>query len=1180
MGNKDFVHLHLHTDYSLLDGAIQINPLATRMQQLGMKACAMTDHGNMYGAISFYNTMKEQGIKPIIGCETYVAAGSRKDRGGRAAPGEKTNYHLILLARDFEGYRNLSRLTSKAFTEGFYYKPRIDKELLAENSKGLIALSSCMSGVPSAMLARERFDDAAAAAIEFEEIMGKGNYFLEIQEHGLEPQARIRKPLVELSRKTGIPLVATNDAHYLNADDARAHDILLCIGSGKVVSDTNRLRYGTPNFYVRSPEEMWNIFGEEMPEVLQRTVEIAERCDLRLPKDAKFLPNYPIPASDAGLSADEYFEKVVRAGYQTRQTQVWDRENERGELSHSMAEYEARLAHEVGVIKRMGYSGYFLIVWDFVRYAKEHGIPVGPGRGSSAGSLVAYCLGITDIDPLKYDLFFERFLNPDRVSMPDIDIDFCVRGRAAVINHVADLYGRDSVCQIVTFGTLASRAAIKDVGRALDMPYAEVDRISKMIPPPVRGRNVSIAQAIEQVPELRKAMDGNPQVKDVIDLARRLEGCARHASVHAAGVVITPEPLEELIPIAVSGRDEVTTQYEMSDLEKVGVLKMDFLALNTLTIISDCLNSIKRLLNIDVEWGKISLNDNAAMQVFAEGHTDAVFQFESSGMQDICRKLKPKSIDDLAALNALYRPGPIDGGMVDDFIQRHHGKKSIRYIVPEMKEILDSTQGVIVYQEQAMLLAQKLAGYTMAEADSLRKAMGKKNRQEMAQQEQKFIDGAVGRGIKRDKAQQIFSLMKQFADYGFPKAHSVAYAYLAFQTAYLKAHFPEHFYAAVLSNEIEDTAKVFKYTKEMRGKGIALLPPDVNESDGGFTPLKGAIRYGLAAIKGIGLASVKAIMRAREGGRFRSLFDFAERVEEGAINKRVLEGLVCAGAFDSMKEKTAARSEAWRAQLFGAIDIALARSARTRRARLLGQNELFGGTDSEPVEEHGVLPQATPWTGTEMLASEKKALGFYITGHPLDGYAEVISSLGAVSTIDISSLETGSPARIAGLITDLQLRTTKKGSRFAILRLEDQGGAVKCVLWPESFNKNESRLKDNAAVLITGKAEITEDAAATVFAEDVLALDEAIQRRARELVIRLPATDDASVLCENISAVLERSKGDCEVFVEMTLEGGLVLIRAHPSLKVQGSVELEQALRDLGCEITWQARIVARAAGA
>src|SRR3989442_14032041 len=503
MQDQDFVHLHLHTDYSLLDGAIQIKPLSERLENLGMKACAMTDHGNMYGAISFYNTMKARGIKPIIGCETYIAPGSRRDRAGRAAPGEKVNFHLILLAKDYGGYRNLSRLTSKAFTEGFYYKPRIDKELLAQHSRGLIALSSCMSGVPSALLAQDRFDEAATAALEFQDIMGKGNYFLEIQEHGLEAQARIRKHLVELSRKTGIPLVATNDAHYLMPDDARAHDVLLCIGSGKSVNDENRLKYRTPNFYVRTPKEMWQIFGAELPEALERTIEIASMCDIELPKGINYLPNYPIPESDSSLSPSDYFEKVVRNGYQTRKAQVWDREASDGSLACPFEDYDKRLWHEMEVIKRMGYAGYFLIVWDFVKYAKENGIPVGPGRGSSAGSLVAYCLGITDIDPLKYNLFFERFLNPERISMPDIDIDFCVRGRAEVINHVSKLYGRDSVCQIVTFGTLASRAAIKDVGRALDMPYSEVDRISKMTPPPVRGRNVSIEQAIQQVPELR-----------------------------------------------------------------------------------------------------------------------------------------------------------------------------------------------------------------------------------------------------------------------------------------------------------------------------------------------------------------------------------------------------------------------------------------------------------------------------------------------------------------------------------------------------------------------------------------------------------------------------------------------------------------------------------------------------
>src|SRR3989441_1240769 len=666
--------------------------------------------------------MKSHGVKPIIGCEIYITRGSRRDRTA-GAPGEKANFHLILLAKDLEGYRNLVQLTSKAYTEGFYHKPRIDKELLAQHSKGLMGLSACLSGVPSAMLVRDRFDEAAAAALEFEEILGRGNYYLEIQEHGLEAQEKIHKSLVELSKRTGIPLVATNDAHYLRPEDARAHDVLLCIGSAKTVNDTNRLRFETPNFYVRSPAEMWNIFGNELPEALRRTIEIAEMCDLKLPDDVNYLPKYPIPESGAGLSVDEYFEKLVREGFEHRRQTVWQRQAARGELEHPLADYQTRLFSEIDMIKQMGFASYFLIVWDFVRYAKDNSIPVGPGRGSSAGSLVAYCLGITDIDPLKYNLIFERFLNPGRVSLPDIVIDFCVRGRAEVINHVADLYGRDSVCQIITFGTLASRAAIKDVGRALDMPFSDVDRISKLIPPPVRGRNVSITQALEQVPELRKEIETNPNVKELIKIAQRLEGCARHSSVHAAGVVISPNPLQELIPIAVSGKEEVTTQYVMSDLEKTGMLKMDFLALSTLTIINDCLKTIKQLLGNEINWADIALNDEMTMAVFGEGRTDAVFQFESSGMQEICRKLKPKGVEDLSALNALYRPGPLDGGMVEEFIQRHRGLKTVRYLVPEMKEILSNTFGVLVYQEQIMQLAQKLAGYTMAEADILRKAM-------------------------------------------------------------------------------------------------------------------------------------------------------------------------------------------------------------------------------------------------------------------------------------------------------------------------------------------------------------------------------------------------------------------------------------------------------------------------
>jgi len=1130
-----------------------------------MSACAMTDHGNMFGAISFYNAMKRQGVKPIIGCETYITRGSRSDRAA-GAPGEKANFHLILLAKNLEGYQNLVRLTSKAYTEGFYYKPRIDKELLAEHGKGLIALSACMSGVPSAMLARERFDEAAAAAIEFEEILGKGNYFLEIQEHGLEAQDRIRKPLVELSKRTGVPLVATNDAHYLRPEDARAHDILLCIGSGKTVNDTNRLRYPSPNFYVRSPEEMWRIFGDELPDALTRTVEIAERCDLRLPENVNYLPNYPIPESDLGLSIDEYFEKVIREGFERRRQTVWDRQISRNELEHPLTDYQTRLSSEIAMIKQMGFAGYFLVVWDFVRYAREHSIPVGPGRGSAAGSLVAYCLEITDIDPLRYNLIFERFLNPGRVSLPDIDIDFCVRGRGEVINHVANLYGRDSVCQIITFGTLASRAAIKDVGRALDMPYADVDRIAKLIPPPVRGRNVSLTQALDQVPELKKQVETNPQVKELMEIAQRLEGCARHSSVHAAGVVISPVPLQELIPIAVSGKDEVTTQYVMSDLEKTGMLKMDFLALTALTVINDCLITVKQLLGREINWADLALNDERTMAVFADGRTDAVFQFESSGMQEICRKLKPKGVEDLAALNALYRPGPLDGGMVDEFIQRHHGKKTVRYLVPEMKEILSNTYGIMVYQEQIMQLAQKLAGYSLIEADLMRRAMGKKKREEMAVHEVKFINGAVERGIKREKAEKIFSLMAQFSDYGFNRSHSVAYAYLAFQTAYLKAHFPEHFYSAVLSSEAQDVAKVFKYSKELRAQGIQLLPPDVNESYSGFTPLSGAIRYGLAAIKGLGQSTIKAIIEAREDGPFRSFFDFAERIEQGAINKRALESLVGAGAFDSLKPAVRDLRE-WRAALHACIDPALARSLRAKRERLQGQNGLFGvvADDAGPAEE---LPRSpTPWTHTELLANEKAALGFYITGHPLGDYIWLLQSLKAARSVELSGLVSGVRICIGGIISDLQPRTTKKGDRFALLRLEDEAGGTKCVMWPETYRKYSAMLQNESPVLVTGRLELSEDNPPTVIADQVQSLDDILKNR--ELVVfQVPATDDQEGLFDAILHLINTHPGSCDVTLETVINADtLVRVKVNSALRVARTPKLESALKQLGCTV-------------
>ncbi|HEV7747289.1 MAG TPA: DNA polymerase III subunit alpha [Pyrinomonadaceae bacterium] len=1162
MPDQGFVHLHLHTDYSLLDGAIQIKPLAKRLEELGMNACAMTDHGNMFGAITFYNTMKSRGIKPIIGCETYIARGSRLDRAA-TAPGAKARHHLILLAQDLEGYRNLVRLTSKAYTEGFYYKPQIDKELLAQHSKGLIALSACLSGVPSAALARDSFDEAAAAALEFQEIMGKGNYFLEIQEHGLETQQKIHQGLVDLSKQTGVPLVATNDAHYLTPDDARAHDVLLCIGSGKTVTETNRLRFSSPNFYVRSPEEMWRIFGSELPETLTRTLEIAERCDLKLPENINHLPNYPIPEGEA--SPDDYFEKVVRDGFERRRQQVWERQLSRGTLRYPLSDYQTRLASEIAMIKQMGFAGYFLIVWDFVRYAKQNSIPVGPGRGSSAGSLVAYSLEITDVDPLEYDLIFERFLNPGRISMPDIDIDFCVRGRGDVINHVADLYGRDSVCQIITFGTLASRAAIKDVGRALEMPYSEVDRIAKMIPPPVRGRNVSLTQALEQVPELRNEIATNPSVKELMEIAQRLEGCARHSSVHAAGVVISPVPLQELIPIAVSGKEEITTQYVMSDLEKTGMLKMDFLALTALTVINDCLITIKQLLGQEINWPDIALNDEKTMAVFGEGRTDAVFQFESSGMQEICRKLKPKTVEDLSALNALYRPGPLDGGMVEEFIQRHRGLKTVRYIVPEMKEILSNTFGVLVYQEQIMQLAQKLAGYTLSEADLMRRAMGKKKREEMALHQQKFVDGAVERGIKKEKAEKIFSLMDKFSDYGFPRSHSVAYAYLAFQTAYLKAHYPEHFYAAVLSSEAQDAAKVFKYSKELRAQSIKLLPPDVNESYSGFTPLVGAIRYGLAAIKGLGISTVNSVIEARQDGPFKSFFEFTERMAHSGLNKRVLEGLVGAGAFDSL-QKDARELHEWRGALFGSIDGALGMAQRAKRERLQGQNGLFGSSFDDDGFVEQPVTNGESWTRTQLLLAEKAALGFYVTSHPLGSYLDLLQSSKAVKSVELPNLTSGMRIQAGGIINDLQPRTTKKGDRFALLRLEDEAGGTKCVLWPETYRKYSALVKNDLPVLIGGRLELSEDNPPSIIVDQVQSLDELVKAKER-IVLRVPpAPNDPAELFDSILHVINTNAGNCDVMLETALDDDLLVrVKVSSTLRVERSEKFETAIRQIGC---------------
>ena len=1182
--SQDYVHLHVHTDFSLLDGAIQIKPLAERVKELGMKACAMTDHGNMYGAVSFYKEMKAHDIKPLIGCEVYLAPGHRSDKT-EARRGEKPYNHMILLARNREGYHNLVRLTSKAFKEGFYRKPRIDRELLSQFSGGIIGLSACLSGVPQAHLKNGKLDEAERAAHEFQDILGRGNYFLEIQDHQLEDQLKINKDLIELSKRSGIPLVATNDAHYLFREDYEAHDVMLCIGTGKTVSDPNRMRFGGPQWYVRSPEEMREIFTY-CPDAVSRTVEVAEMCDLKLPLGENQLPVFPIPREEGDITVDEYFEKVVRAGYEKRRETVWERMLTEGKLKHSLSEYQERVSREIAMIRRMGFPSYFLIVWDFIKFAKDRGIPVGPGRGSAAGSLIAYCLEITDVDPLQYDLLFERFLNPERVTMPDIDIDFCVNGRAEVINHVTQLYGRDSVCQIITFGTMASKAAIKDVGRALDMPYADVEKIAKLIPPPIRGRNVSINQAIETVPELKQAIETDAQVRKVIDIAKRLEGCARHSSVHAAGVVISPVPLEELIPVAVNNKREFTTQFEMSDLEKTGMLKMDFLGLTTLTIIDCCRKTIKEMHGREIRWSEIPLDDPKTYELFAHGHTEAIFQFESDGMSEICRKLRPKSIEDLSALNALYRPGPLDGGMVDDFIERYHGRKPIEYIVPEMEEILSKTYGILIFQEQIMQLAQRLGGYSLGEADLMRRAMGKKQREEMAVHEEKFIAGCVKNKIPKKKAREIFRLMAQFADYGFNASHSVAYAHVAYQTAYLKAHYPEHFYAAVMSNVTDDAAKIFKYASELRAQGIKMLPPDVNQSGPGFTPVERAVRYGLTAIKGIGQAAVAAIIEAREERRFRSIFDFAERVGEKGSGKRVMESLVCAGAFDSLKP-AGETMHVWRARLFACVDKALERGARRRRERDSGQGDMFGfavAADGAQAEECLPVAGVEPWTHKELLAREKAAVGFYVSGHPLEDFVEKIEQLNCCPVAELSAIETGSRVRVVGVVSDFNVRNTKKGDRYALFRLEDLSGvSVKCVLWPEAFKTKGQDASNDAMVVAAGRCEGGEGTL-TLVCDEVTTLDKARtpanaarngyqtgRLRANALVIEFSTEDDALRIGDAVAQALLAHPGDCEVFIDVHLCDENLTVRARTAqfARVAPNKTLQEELIAAGVGVKW-----------
>ena len=1108
-----FVHLHCHTDYSLLDGACEISQLMDLVVEQKMPAVAMTDHGNLFGAVEFYNCAKAKGVHPVIGCEVYVSQQGHKTR----ADTDRYN-HLVLLCENQDGYRNLIKLVSTGFLDGFYYKPRIDKDLLAQHSNGLIALSACLRGDINETLMAQRYDDARRLAHEYSDMFGRGNFFLEIQDHKLDQDRIVIPALSRLSKESGIPLVATNDAHYMRKDDARAHEIMLCIQTGKTMSDTNRMRFTQPEFYLKSRAEMAALFGE-FDGAVDLPFEIAQRCRVKLEQIQEPFPKFDVPPEH---NTDTYFEYVARQGFEKRRGRL-EGLHKSGALKHDLAEYAERLTREIQMIQQMKFSGYFLIVWDFIRFAKSQGIPVGPGRGSAAGSLVSYAMEITDIDPLEYGLLFERFLNPERISMPDIDIDFHTRRRGEVIQYVTEKYGREQVAQIITFGTLAARQAIKDVGRVLDMSFADVDKITKLVPGVL---NIKLKEAIKAEPGFEEAARKDSRVKEVLEVAQRLEGMARNCSMHAAGVVISPLPLKDLVPLYKTNKDEIVTQYDMAGLEKLALLKMDFLGLTTLDIIEDALDLINEHTGHKPSIDDFPLDDLKTYEIFSKGFTSGVFQFESRGMRDILRKYQPTRIEDLCALNALYRPGPLQGGMVEDFIARKHGSKRVTYDLPELKEILEETYGVIVYQEQVMQISNCLAGYSLGDADILRRAMGKKKLEEMTQQRDRFIKGALERGFPQKKIEKIFDLMEQFAGYGFNKSHSAAYAYLAYVTAYLKAHYPLEFMSALLTSETGNTGKVVKYINECREMGISVLPPDVNSSHHNFTPAyqseKLAIRFGLCAVRNLGEAAAESMMAARRESPFKSLYDFCERVDLTAVNRRIIESLIKSGAMDTLGGT--------RAQFFAIIDNAMETGQRAWRDRESGQTGLFGGV----FEEHGPvehpLPKLPDWTSQQKLSGEKEMLGIYVSGHPLDEFNDKIAELATHDTETLEGLDKGVEVALCGILTGIQRRRNKEGKLWASMQLEDRKGALEAMVFTTQYDRLLTSLVEDKAVLVRGLVLPEDNGPPKLSVQDIVPLEVARVNLPTLISIRVSlasnGTNDKAAALEQL---FTRKQGPTEV---------------------------------------------------
>ncbi|MBI5073654.1 MAG: DNA polymerase III subunit alpha [Nitrospirae bacterium] len=1109
--HADYVSLHLHTEYSLLDGAIRIEDLIKQAKEFKMPAIAMTDHGNLFGAVDFYRQCTHAGIKPIIGCEIYVAPRSRFDKT-QSSEDEYSSFHLILLARDDAGYRNLLTLASKASLEGFYYKPRIDMDLLEQYSGGLIGLSACLKGEVPYYLQRGMEDKARERALAYKHILGPENFYFEIQANGLPEQAELNRQLIALGRELHIGLVATNDCHYLKKDDAKAHEVLLCIQTGKTLKDTTRMKFSTNEFYLKSPGEMIETF-KDVPEAIRNSVVIAERCNVTL-QHKNLLPQFK---AETGEDTEAFLSRLAHEGL------------ERKIGKDAPQNYQDRLSSELSMIRKMGFTSYFLIVWDFIHHAKSKGIPVGPGRGSAAGSLVSYCLDITEIDPMKYKLLFERFLNPERVSMPDIDVDFCQDRRQEVINYVTQKYGAEYVAQIITFGTMKAKAAIRDVGRAMDIPYADVDRIAKLIP---HDPKITIEAALAAEPQLKQAYETDENVKELLNIAMRLEGLNRHASTHAAGVVISPEPITNYAPLYRNPSDEsIVTQFEMKALEKVGLLKFDFLGLKTLTVIEKTLKYITQGKDA-LDLAAIPIDDQPTYDLLSSGQTAGVFQLESEGMRDILIRMQPNRFEDLIALVALYRPGPMQ--WIDDFIKRKKGDTKVTYMMPQLKEILDETYGIILYQEQVMLIANRIANFSMGQADVLRKAMGKKNAEEMEKQKEVFIKGAIENNITEKKAARLFDVMAPFALYGFNKSHSAAYAFIAYQTAYLKAHYPVEFMAATLTLDMSDTDKIVKSINECRKMKIEMLPPDINLSGREFRVIGNSIRFGLEAVKGVGGAAIELVLEVREaGGPFTSVADLIKRADTRKVNKKVLEGLVKAGAFDSLGVTRAAAMES----------VADLLNGNGKSSKNADQVSMFGDD----------LPEAAPagaeWDEAELLNNEKEALGFYITGHPLTKFDTLLSRLKARKTSDLEHATDKAEVLIGGILRTVKKKNVKSsGDLMAYLTLEDDEGSVEVIIFPTLYKSVFERLKKDAVVLVKGTID-KDEKGVRLRGLEVSNLEDAGRKSIRKMEISLGETQGNSEGLQNIRSLVMEYPGDCQLYLRIRSDQSQTLIATSISIK-------------------------------